>query len=152
MTASFETENCTRCGGTGQHSFNGEHSRCYKCDGKNGCRALTKRGIAAKEYYLAKFQLRAADVKVGDVIRADNIKQLTVASVAVVPSRTRFIRDGEWIDAPDQVRIDGPKASIQLGPDSMVRRLPTAEENEAAIADALAYQAALTKAGKPRKR
>lgn len=152
MSTPFETEPCTRCGGTGRYSFNGEHDRCYKCDAKNGSRSLTQRGAAAREYYLAQFQLRAADVRVGDVIRTDKIRQLTVTAVAIVPSRARFMRDGEWIDAPDQVRIDGPKASIKLDLDSVVRRLPTAEEKESAVADALAYQSTLTKTGKPRKR
>lgn len=152
MTTNFETESCTRCGGTGQHSFNGEHSICYKCDGKNNGMALTKRGRAAKDYYLAKFEITAKDVKVGDIIRTNHIKQLTAVAVSVVPSNARYLKDGVMVQAPDQVLIEGLKQSIKVSPDSAVRRIPTKEENDAAIQDALAYQQTLTKAGTPRKR
>jgi hypothetical protein len=150
-TTVFETEPCTRCGGTGCHSFNGEHDRCYKCNGENGCRALTKRGKAAKEYYLSKFKVPASEVKVGQAIRTDRIKKLTAIEVKTVPSGARYMKDGIWHDVGDQVRITGAKTAIQVAPDTLVRILPTAEENENAIADALAYQATLTKAGTPRK-
>lgn len=152
MTTIFETEHCSRCDGTGSYSFNGEHSRCYKCDGKNGARALTKRGLAAKEFYLSKLRMKAGDVRVGDVIATDRVKQLTVVEVATVPAPGKIKRDGVWVAAPDQVLITGPKMVLQLSPENIVRRLPTVEERDAMHAEALAYQDTLTKAGKPRKR
>lgn len=152
MTTNFETESCSRCGGSGRHSFNGEHDICYKCGGKNNGMALTKRGAAAKAYYLAKFQVLATDVKVGDVIANDTTKRLTVLATSIVPSNCRYLKDGVMVDADDMVLIEGAKMSIKLGQNGTVRRLPTAEENDAAIADALKYQETLTKAGTPRKR
>lgn len=153
MATIFETEVCSRCGGTGHHSFNGEHSRCYKCDGKNGCRAYTKRGAAAKAYYNAKFEIPASMLKVGDVFRTDYYKQITVVSIAEVETHSRFkIGDGDWQKGANQLKIEGLKLTVQLHPETIVRRLPTPEENEVAKADALKYQETLTKAGTVKKR
>lgn len=152
MATVFETEICSRCGGTGQYSFNGEHSRCYKCDGKNGCRAYTKRGAAAKAYYEAKLQVPATEIKVGDKIRQmPYIKQLTVATVKVYMPTGRAWTNGVELPRKEHVRFQNETGlAISVAVDEMVRRLPTVEENEVAIADALAYQETLTKAGKPR--
>lgn len=163
MTTAFETEACTRCGGTGRFSHNGEHDRCYKCDGKNGCRAYTKRGRAAKDYYLSKLYLRPDEVKVGDVIAFYGIKQLTVAKIEIMQSGSWLNPNtGDWEPIFHYVfeNEKGLKGSIQklknyddtVANSFLVRRLPTPDENKAAIADALAYQATLTKAGTPRKR
>lgn len=155
MTTAFETEVCSRCGGTGHFSFNGEHSRCYKCDNKNGARAYTKRGAAAKAYYLAKFQVPAEEIKIGDKIRdtQQRIQQLTVAKIERSVSTARV-----WISGVEQPKFEQVTFTNEVGlsvsyrVDSLVRRIPTAEENEAAIADALRYRETLTKEGKPRRR
>jgi hypothetical protein len=162
MATAFETEVCTRCGGTGRFSFNGEHDRCYKCDGKNGARAYTKRGKAAKEYYLAKFNVHPSQVKVGEVISFPGIKKLTVEKIerTYYTSGRAAIFEGATIVGYKEFEIwhytftnkNGLSGSIQDHDGAKVRILPTQEENEAAIADALAYQDTLTKQGKPRKR
>lgn len=148
MTTAFETEACTRCGGTGHYSFNGEHSRCYKCDGKNGARSLTKRGVAAKAYYLAKFRVAASDIKVGDMIETGNGQKLRV--VEIKTKDETVVINGEKRQVKT-LGLIGNSWAYYTGPSVIVRRYPTPEENDAAIADALAYQATLTKAGKPRK-
>lgn len=148
MATAFETEPCTRCGGTGHYSFNGEHSRCYKCDGKNGARSLTKRGVAAKAYYLAKFRVAASDIKIGDMIETGNGQKLRVVEIetkdetVIINGETRRVKT---------LGLIGKSWAYYTGLSAIVRRYPTPEENDAAIADALAYQATLTKAGKPRK-
>lgn len=142
MATVFETEPCDRCGGTGKYSFNGEHSRCYKCDGKNGARAYTKRGKAAKEYYNAKFQIAAKDVTPGMVIRLnfDN-RKFRVVSVEETFCKCKS-GGGDWQNIP-QITLKGANYSYSCGLDQIVRRLPTTEENEIAIADALRYQSTL---------
>lgn len=148
MKTAFETEVCSRCNGTGRHSFNGEHSICYKCDGKNDGKALTKRGAAAKAYYLAKFQVAASTVVVGDLISIDATK-LRVKSIEVKPQTMKI--NGKPVEG-NAITFFAETHSIQVGECSTVRRFPSTEENEAAIADALAYQATLTKAGTVRAR
>lgn len=152
MTTVFETEVCSRCHGTGHYSFNGEHSICYKCDGKNGCRAYTKRGKAAKAYYEAKFMVPVTEIKIGDKIRDMSVKQLTVAIIEQRKPSGRAWVGGVEIVLSDRIHftnIKGLQMSCEVG--GIVRRIPTAEENEIDLADALAYQATLTKAGTVRK-
>lgn len=154
MTTIFETEPCSRCGGTGQFSFNGEHSRCYKCDGKNGCRAYTKRGRAAKEFYETSLMVATTDVVLGMKLRhLPYVKQITVAKIEIYTPTSRVIVNG--VEAPklEFIRFTNEKGvgfAVVIG--SKVRRLPTEEENEVLKAAALAYQETLTKSGKPRKR
>ena len=148
MATAFETEVCSRCGGTGHYSHNGEHSRCYKCDGKNGARAYTKRGKAAKEYYLAKFQVPASSVAVGDLVSSNGIK----IRVLEIKQGTRTAVINGIQKEVRVVTLTGEKNALEMAESAIIRRFPSETENEAAIKDALAYQATLTKQGKPRKR
>jgi len=146
MATAFETESCSRCGGSGQHSFNGEHSRCYKCDGKNNGMALTKRGRAAKEFYLAMRNIAVADVKIGDAIKTLNFKKLSVTEI----SRGTH----PWMPKSDRMGFlftnkDGK--SDWIGDNETISLIPSAEQNAVFIAQALAYQETLTKSGTPRK-
>lgn len=147
MTTAFETELCSRCGGTGKHSFNGEHSRCYKCDGKNGGKAYTKRGAAAKAYYLAKFQVPAETIQIGDTV-SHGMGRFKVVEIKTFESNVKINGVAKTIA---NVALIGAATSYQTTVGSLVRRYPTEAENEVAIADALAYQETLTKAGTPRK-
>ena len=147
MATVFETEVCSRCGGTGHYSFNGEHSRCYKCDGRNGARALTKRGKAAQAWFLDQVSKRADAFAVGDVVRMstglENITSIesfeTGARVNGVPmTNLKFTVTGE---------AGGFKAHK-----SKPLSFHDDEGREAMKRAALAYQETLTKAGTPRKR
>lgn len=155
MSTVFETEVCSRCGGSGQFSFNGEHSRCYKCDGKNSGNALTKRGAAAKAWFDAKMTVAIEDVKVGDVIRTDRIKQLTVATIEERDCGAIRSTVGDVVTERRIIQIvlrnkDGLTASIGKG--GTVRRVLSQEGLDALRAEAVAYQSTLTKSGTPRKR
>lgn len=152
MTTVFETEPCSRCSGTGHYSFNGEHSICYKCGGKNGCRNYTKRGRAAKDYYEGLLAIDAKDVKVGEKLRSPGIKQLTVATITRKPPNGRAWVSGVEIALSDTFTFaNNAGLSLTVGVDSKVRRIPTAEENEVLLKQALTYQESLTLQGKPRK-
>ena len=144
MTIVFETEPCTRCNGTGQHSFNGEHSRCYKCDGKNGFRALTKRGVAARDYFRTLVEKAADDLVVGDnlILKAglltivsfgEEFTGVTCAGVRIT-RRVAVLTNGQEIP----LRKEKYSTTDQAGWD-------------AAMALAVVYQGTLTKSGKPRK-
>ena len=116
MTTIFETETCSRCGGTGHYSHNGEHSRCYKCENKNGARAYTKRGQAAKEFYLSKLEIRADQVNQGDLITVMGRKL-----------RVLEVRESNIKGKDGKILIDlvGQFHSATVGPESVVRRWPT---------------------------
>jgi len=146
MTTAFETESCSRCGGSGHYSFNGTHSRCYKCDGKNDGQAYTKRGRAAKDFYLALKSVVPTNVKIGDKIRTLNFKQLTVAEItrSIHPMMSKSTVEG-FLFTNEHGKADW------VSNNGSVHLIPSAEQNESFIAQALAYQATLTKAGKPRK-
>jgi hypothetical protein len=156
MSTAFETENCSRCGGTGQYSFNGEHSRCYKCNGDNGCKAYTKRGAAAKAFYLElrNKPIAATDVVVGMRVVVPGWKWMRVASVTV-GSRNSIKRD----ENNNIVRFEKPRlfftnadgGSSDVDVESTLTVFPSTSENEIMIASAIAYQATLTKTGAVRK-
>ena len=66
MALTFETRECSRCGGSGRYSFNQIHGdMCYGCHGKG--RQMTKRGIAAREIWMeiARPTIPVTDVKPG---------------------------------------------------------------------------------------
>lgn len=70
MKLVFEKGECGRCDGSGRHSFNGEHDRCYKCNGT--ATALTSRGKRAMSAYDALMKERCTrfidEVNEDDVI------------------------------------------------------------------------------------
>ena len=67
----FETTECSRCGGTGEFSYNPlDGTRCFKCRG--GKRQLTRRGAAARKAWDAVVETMArpiTEVRVGDKVK-----------------------------------------------------------------------------------
>ncbi len=52
----FERETCSRCGGSGEHSYNPRDGYvCFKCGGR--CVTLTKKGKATAEHDGARQRL-----------------------------------------------------------------------------------------------
>lgn len=144
----YETETCSRCGGSGHYSYNQlTGTRCFKCDGAKI--TLTKRGWAAKQYM---DELRAqplAEVKVGDFIYWGQKGRCLVTAIdEPTPSGVKTLRNGEWIPQMHVVihGRDGFKCGHGL---NAVFRRPITDEMVEQVA---AYQENLTKAGKPRKR
>lgn len=157
-TTVFETEVCSRCGGTGHYSYNQvDGTKCFKCRGEK--MAYTKRGRAAKDFYIASRCIEPKDVKIGDVIRFVGIKRLTVAKIELkqsgysINSRTGEKTPIEHYIFTNENGLSGAVQNVRTTPGSYwsVQILPTAEQNQKLIAEALAYQETLTKSGKPRK-
>src|SRR5690349_20778419 len=67
----FETTECTRCGGSGEYSYSPMYgTRCFKCHG--GKRQLSRRGAAARKAWDAVVETMArpvAEVQVGDKVK-----------------------------------------------------------------------------------
>jgi hypothetical protein len=141
----FESNVCGRCGGTGHYSYNTIHgSRCFGCGGRG--RKLTKRGLAAQNFYNDLMTKVATEVEVGD-------KFLFAAGP---------MNSASWVTA-DEVKVEGERVHLSGANDrgerfgmgvfanNKVRIAQTAEAKREAREKALAFQATLTKTGKPRK-
>lgn len=72
-TVKFETEACSRCGGSGSYSFNlRDGDKCLKCD-RSGIQ-ISRRGLAAKKAYegvMAGMTRTWAEVKPGEKVQLD---------------------------------------------------------------------------------
>lgn len=162
----FEREECPRCGGSGEYSFNMvDGSRCYGCGGKKY--RLTKRGAAANTYCVTLRSRRADALKVGDVVRTHNLtiggrpfmNWSTVTAIGPdLSKRGTYGANGEvvWAPVPGAMLIVtssrfGTVSHGGIPSDAMFEVHGTAEQRRATLEAALDYQDTLTKAGVPRK-
>lgn len=138
---SFERETCTRCGGTGKHSWCQTYlDVCFKCAG-NG-QALTKRGQLAMEFFTASMCKPAEEIKVGDKIRDESSgKWRTITSIRDEGETVYLQSEMPHMTYGYKRRKDTPMRVSQAGLEK-ARKLLAAYD----------YQDTLTKAGKPRKR
>src|SRR5262245_6075925 len=96
----FESQTCSRCGGTGHYSYCQMHgTTCFKCGGKGV--TLTKRGSAAQAWFTAQKMRPASEIKVGDKIVVDGMpgcrgSVVTVDFVGYSDSVKYKGADGEW--------------------------------------------------------
>jgi hypothetical protein len=162
QTAKLETETCSRCGGSGHHSYCQMYgTRSFKCGGVG--RTYTKRGRAARTYLEQLRSKRACELAAGDVVHYAGVSGawwITLTEVGVSTMRSSTLIGGVWVprdnsDLIDYVgaRKDGELCSMSWLPrDHRVRVAQTAEQKAATYAQAVAYQATLTKSGTPRKR
>lgn len=155
----LEIEICGRCGGGGRYSYNQiDGDRCYGCGGSG--KRYTKRGKTAAAYLTALRSKRAADVVIGDKI-LDEGGMFTVSQWVEI---TEIAPDFSCSKIVDGVRVATPMVSLvgvglktktRVGavhmPDRMIRIAQTAEQKAATFAQALAYQATLTKSGTVKK-
>lgn len=146
MAAIFETEICSRCGGTGEYSYCQSHgTTCFKCKGKKI--TLTKRGEAAQKYLIELQTKLASEVQEGETISVSGYKG-KVKKVGPETSIMDFI-EGEFKINPNRISIELENISIGTFKTCKVRLYPTSEEN---IKKALEYQETLTKTGTVKKR
>ena len=168
--ARFERVTCSRCGGSGSYSWCSRYgSTCFKCGGKK--EVLTKRGAAAARYMNDLLSRPYAVVKVGDTIRCSSVTmggdvysfwgkvveigrgvQRGASSDPVTGEMIPY--ESETVTFVTESKRFGRSAYTMFASslNETVRFAASAEEKQAALAAALAYQATLTKAGTPRKR
>lgn len=136
----FETQTCSRCGGSGNYSFNLMHgSRCYGCAGSGT--VYTKRGKAARARFHDALKVEPAKVQPGwlvcwsDLTLSGKQKWVRVADVKVgADGAVTFTSQG------------GNTAGIKGG---SIRAVESLAQRDAVLAEALAYQATLNpKTGK----
>lgn len=171
MALIFESKPCGRCGGSGKYSYCSMYgSTCFGCGGKGA--KLTKRGAAAQAVFTASISKPAGDVEIGERILVEGVPGFMAAfwfevrEIAPDVHLSRSNGETEWTEHP-AVKFGGVKRRTGRGPwdegnveptgygtgaASIVRVAQSAEERQAKIDAALAYQATLTASGTPRKR
>lgn len=152
---SFETQPCTRCGGGGFYSYcqTWGHT-CFQCGVSPGApglgKYLTRRGLAAYNYYMSLMPTkRAADLLPGDVVfkHGGRYKVLELVS----PSTSSRLIDGEWVHEGVDIHCNSV-TYVGVREDEAWSLVPSAEERQRCLDQALAYQATLTKRGTVRRR
>jgi hypothetical protein len=162
----FETQTCSRCGGSGNYSYCQTYgTTCFKCRGKG--RVYTKRGAAAKAYLLELRSKPGSAIKPGDRVwetivtnggavgnawyKVETIEPLTLENAGCWQ-----IVDGVKTIPANALKVNlryGKSYTLQttFGLESKYLVKPDAATGEATMKQALEYQATLTKQGTPRK-
>lgn len=145
---SYDSETCTRCGGSGHYSYNRvDGTTCFKCKGSGA--QLTPRGKAALAFADSLLNRKIEELagedrfQYLDAIRGRRYSGCTAVEVASFSHRA----DGTPVPA-FEVRSSSGKVVVVTSAGTKVRLHPTPEQMDQIIA----YQDSLTKAGKPRKR
>lgn len=162
----FENETCGRCGGSGHYSYCPMYgTTCFKCHGVGAL--LTKRGQAAQAFYTRLLSKPTTELRPGD-------KVYTASPVATNPGigfvshwypvQEVYLQTAERTGGSYSIGNDGQPnyhgyvvecqgmRFVSEDRDKLWRVAATAEQKQAARAQALEYQATLTKQGTPHKR
>lgn len=146
--AGFEIAPCGRCGGGGHYSYCQMHgTTCFGCGGTGY--KLTKRGSAARARYYELLKRKASDIKVGDYIFDFIGLGNSRCWQKVIGIRIDDLNKG--MIHMELSRKGKSVGSLGLWPGTMVMSVEREEDRQEYLAEALAYQASLTKLGKPRK-
>lgn len=157
METTFETECCTRCGGGGQYSYCAMWgTRCFRCHGKGTC--YSKRGAAAVAYLQDLRTVTASEIKVGWLLfqapgPLTRFKSAWYTVTDINPEGTRVggSMNGGPVTWVTCVELTTRVESLNTFPTEKVQAVPNAARLEETRQLALAYQATLTKQGKPAK-
>lgn len=157
----FETETCSRCGGSGKYSFCEMYRDvCFKCHGKKV--TLTKRGKAAQQFYIDLCTVSITEVKVGDVIQVNGMThgcrsfsyRAQIVEIEFKKDAGSSLKDGVMVPYDGILLVtEHPKygrSSIQASTGHTLRVYRQGDDER--LKQALAYQETLTKQGKPRKK
>ena len=157
--SNFESQVCSRCGGSGHFSFNLMHGTvCYGCSG-SGVK-YTKRGLAAKEFFRSLMEVPVEELQVGDyiqVFRTDSkFKEVVIkdSGSSKEPGAKNCTTSYGGEHANDQMFYLEVKSGegILVYPKTLIRKAQSKEEKQEKLRLALAFQDTLTASGKPKKR
>jgi len=137
----WEKETCSRCGGTGKYSSHILYGRtCFKCKGAKI--VFTKRGLAAKKYYIESLKVDVTEIKLGDHIWEED-GWYTVQEIIKNGTRTSFRIGPEYIANPYETVIRCPQDENGKSCNKALGKK---------VAEAHEYQAKLGKHGKVLKK
>jgi hypothetical protein len=158
----FETEPCSRCGGSGHYSYCQMYgTTCFRCAGRK--RTYTKRGRAAANYFESLCMVPVGSLQAGDVISGGCVtvggapyNRFEKITAVGVDSGSRWIDPATGEPGPAFYGIETIYKGAKLtrsyaNAEQLVRKGQSKDDKAAKLAQAYAYQATLTKAGKPRK-
>jgi hypothetical protein len=158
MALLFESEICGRCGGSGQYSYNQrDGTRCFGCAGQKV--RLTKRGAAAQAFFKSLLMRPVEELKVGDLVRGTGVTMggglygftSRVLEVDLERKVNAWHIVGEERIPIEHVSYSTKRGKHCVSPGDLIE-IRNEEDVKAAREQALAYQASLTKAGKPMKK
>lgn len=153
MALTFESINCSRCGGSGKHSWCQQYGdTCFKCHGQG--ETLTKRGRAAQVHLNSLRTVRADSVMIGQLIQCETMTVRYFAAVTAIKPVDCY-GEAEVNAAHINLKTDHPTQGgfgRITARDNMIRVAFSKDEKREQVKLALAYQETLTKAGTPRKR
>lgn len=153
----FESKVCSRCGGSGNFSFNHKDgTMCYGCNGTGS--KLTKRGTAALKFFQDSLTIPASELAVGM-----RIKESVLSKKFVVIQNIHYGTDKElgkdfntsYLLGPngdkEMVLIDSGSSMVKFYPETRVRVFHTDEQKQEKLQIALDYQSSLNMNGMKRK-
>lgn len=153
-STSFETEVCSRCGGSGRFSFNlMTGDTCFKCRGKGNC--YTKRGQVAIDYYRELLKVPVTELKIGDLIWCSHLCGPAGGFRAITKILTgpAHLHPMYSMAEPDRVMVTvyTEKSSHSYYSDQTVQKGWSGSEKADYKRMALEYQDTLLKSGKVAK-
>ena len=162
----FERETCSRCGGSGEYSYNPRDEYvCFKCGGR--CVTLTKKGKATAEFFSNSLFVLNSELKKGDYIWHDGFPYPPINEPAgwrkidvITETSARFIgKNGAESSEPKLELSFGKYSSSVVSLGGKSKRYPQDEEGNstkeafrAMKRKAFDYQSTLTKQGKVAKK
>jgi hypothetical protein len=152
----FETETCTRCGGSGHYSYCSMYgTTCFKCRGKGN--TYSKRGEAALAYARELRTVPASEIQVGWLIWQDDpclggFKPAWYLVESIGEDTQAKWWDKESCNWKPYWQIKTRVQTLNTFSNAPIQAVPTKERLADVKALALAYQDTLTKQGKPMKR
>lgn len=154
----FETKVCSRCGGSGNYSFNLMHgTMCYGCNG-SGIQ-FTKRGKAARQFFDESLTVPASELKVGMAIKESSgwknfslIQAIHYGTDKELGEKYRTSYSMGPSGEKQMILADTGRCKAKFYPDCRVRVMHTDEEKKVKLQAALEYQATLNANGTVSKR
>lgn len=156
MAKLFESETCSRCGGSGQYSYCQSYgTTCFKCHGTKT--TLTKRGAIAQRLFESFCSKRTDQLQPGDKFRDITITAggsaaydwFTVQAVRPDTSHQSSLVNGVMVEHIGLLAIETDKCLFAGWSPSTRVRVSLTHETKRKVADiVLAYQSLLSKTGK----
>lgn len=148
----FETQECSRCRGTGKFSFCEMYrDTCFKCQGQKI--VLTARGLAAKKYLHELRTVPVSQIPVGSKIVVNSMQRRYFGTViSIGESGSKYMKEGQWHNYVE-ITTTHPKygqSRLCTFPDVGTEVIDSNDSEK--IKMAIEFQETLTKSGSPRKR
>lgn len=126
-TLRFDRVVCSRCGGTGHHSYNQvSGTTCFKCGGAK--EVFTARGLKQRNLFLERTSVKAGDLKLGDRVNMHGFGKFTIKEMHTQIKSTSSDGGKTW---EPSLCFSGDKLGYSCTPECVIQLvLPAAEHNK----------------------